>query len=129
MNVLPLAQRLEDQGVGVQGKSIFAYMMPAAATTAVMVRNELSGTRINHQLPGYFKTRVQVIARGPDYVTAEALMTRAIAALTLPADTVLGTMTFNFCRPETLPSAFPLSGGNLIEFNTYFEVCFVQEPS
>jgi hypothetical protein len=127
MNILPLTQRLEDQGVGAQGKTIFAYMMPAAATSAVMVRNELAGTRINHQLPGYFKTRIQVIARGPNYQAAEKLMKQAVDALTLPAGTVLDTMTFNFCRPETLPVAFPLSTGNLIEFNAYFEVCFVEE--
>jgi len=54
-------------------------------------------------------------------------MNSAIAALTLPADTTLGTMTFNYCRPQTMPVAFPLSDGNLIEFSCYFEVCFVQE--
>lgn len=129
MNVLPLAQRLEDQGVGIQGKSIFAYMMPTEAVNAVMVRNELGGTPINYYLPGYYKTRIQLIARGPDYPSAEALMTAALDALTLPAGTVLDNMTFNYCRPWTMPAAFPISAGSLIEFNVYLDVCFVQGPA
>jgi len=129
MNVLPLAQRLEDLGVGKQGKSIFVYMMPSEAVSAVMVRNQLAGTRINHELPGYYKTRLQVIARGANYKAAETLMASAVAALTLEPGAVLGDMTFNYCRPQTLPMPFPLSAGNLIEFSVYFEVCFVQEAT
>jgi hypothetical protein len=128
---MPLVQRLVDQGVGQMGTNLFAYMLPTGATSAVLVRNDLNGTKINHQLPGFFKTRVQVIARDTTYLKADARMSAALAALTLDPGTVLedgvNRMTFNYCRPVALPSVFPLSSGNLIEFNVYLEVCFVQE--
>lgn len=131
MNVLPFINRLSDAGVGVQGESLFAYMMPAEASSAVMVRTDLNGAKINHQLPGYFKTRVQVIARDTSYQAADARMSAALTALTLEEGAVLEDattrMTFNFCRPVSLPAAFPLSTGNLIEFNVFMEVCFVLE--
>lgn len=131
MNVMPLVQRLVDQGVGKMGTNLFAYMFPAGATSAVLVRNELNGSKINHELPGFFKTRVQVIAREATYLKASALMDSVLAALTLDPGTALednvNRMTFNYCRPEALPAVFPLSAGSLIEMNVYLEVCFVQE--
>jgi hypothetical protein len=131
MNVLPLVQRLVEQGVGKMGTNLFAYMFPAGATSAVLVRNDINGTKIDYELPGYYRTRVQVIAREATYLKASALMDKTLAALTLDPGTVLEDgatrMTFNHCRPEAMPAVFPLTGGNLIEFNVYLDVCFVLE--
>lgn len=124
MNLIPLTQRLEELNVGVQGKTIFINMIPADATRGVLLRNPLTGTPINYELPGFYRTEFQLIARAGDYQAGEALVEKATAALTLSAGTALGTMRFRHCRPKTHPSAYPLSKGNLLEFACDFDVAF-----
>jgi hypothetical protein len=127
MNLLPFAQRLEDAGLGVQGQSIFVDQMPMTVTTALMLRNPISGVPIDNYLPGFYRARFQVIARAPTYDAGQALVRQAIATLRVPAETMIGTMKVNFCRPVALPVAYPLSSANLIEWNVIFELCFVSD--
>jgi hypothetical protein len=127
MNLLPFAQRLEDAGLGVQGKSIFIDQMPMTVTTAVMLRNPLSGVPINNYLPGFYRARFQVIARAPTYDAGQALMRQVIATLRVPAETMIDTAKINYCRPLTLPVPYPLSSANLIEWSVNFEICFVSD--
>jgi hypothetical protein len=89
-----------------------------------MLRSPLSGVAIDNYLPGFYRTRFQVIARAPTYDAGQALINQALKTLKLPADSMIDTMTINFCRPVTLPVPFPLSSANLIEWSTNFEICF-----
>jgi len=124
MNLMPLITLLQTSGLGVPGQTIFLNMMPAEADSAILLRNPLSGTKIDYELPDYYRSQFQLIVRGKSYKAAQAVSDQAIAALTL-VNTQVGTLYFNFCRPKTEPVAFPLSKGNLIEFNVNFEVNFV----
>jgi len=127
MNLMPLADLLEGESVGVRGESIFLNMMPAEAESAILLRNPLSGARINYEMPGYFRTEFQLIVRGHSYAETETLMNRVIAILTLN-ETQVEDAYFKFSRPKTEPVAYPLSKGNLIEFNAMFEVTYVKAP-
>jgi hypothetical protein len=124
MNLMPLADRLQASGLGTQGKNIFLNMMPSEAESAILLRNPLSGTKINYELPAYFRTQFQLIVRGSNYVAALAVMNQAIAALTM-TNFQLETLYFNYSRPHADPVSFPLSKGNLIEFNVMFDVNFI----
>jgi hypothetical protein len=125
MNLQLLTQRLEDAGLGEQGASLFVDQMPTAVTTAVMLRTPLSGVPIDNYLPGFYRARFQVIARAPTYDAGQTLIKQAMAVLKVPADTVIGTMKINYCRPLALPVPFPLSSANLTEWSTNFELCYV----
>ena len=98
-------------------------MMPAECVLGVLLRNPLAGTKINYELPGYYKTIFKVIVRAQNYTDGTALMQTVYDTMTL-TETVVGTMTINFLRPLTMPASFPLSKGNLIEFAADFEVSF-----
>lgn len=124
MNLLPLAQKLEDDGAGIQGKTVFINMMPVECVKGILLRNKLSGTKIDYELPGYYKTKFQLIARAQSYQVGSDLIDAAFASLTL-AHTTLDTMTVFFIRPATQPVTFPLSKGNLIEFAADFDAVFV----
>lgn len=127
MNLLPLANLLENAKLGVKGDSLFIDMLPAEAGNSILLRNPLTGTKINHELPGFFKTEFQVIVRAisGDYVGGEALINLVIEQLTMEFKDVEG-LHFQYCRPRTLPVVFPLSKGNILEFNVMFDCCFVR---
>lgn len=121
MNLMPLAQRLESDALGLIAKSIFVNMMPFSCPEGILLKNKLQGTEIDYELPKYFRTGFQVITRSANYQTAEAMMENVFASLTMVEET-LGTVHYIYCRPITQPIAFPLSEGNLIEFSTHFDV-------
>jgi hypothetical protein len=126
MNLLPLAQRLEDAGIGIQGESVFINSIPAECPQGVLLRNKLQGTLIDHELPGYYKTSFQLIVRSTSYVGGEELIGQVFDALTVERPAQIGPMLFKFMRPKSLPAVFPLSKGNLLEFAADFEVAFTQ---
>lgn len=124
MNAMPLIDRLEAAAIGVKGTSLFLNMMPTECELGVLLKPPLNGTQIDYELPGYFKTRLQVVARSHDYAEGLDLCKRAVAALLITSDTVVGPMTIRFLRPKHQPVAFPLSEGNFIEFNVSMEICY-----
>lgn len=123
MNLLPLVEKLENDSLGTIGESIFINMMPVEPVQGVMLRNKLTGTPIDHELPGYYRTDFQVIVRSYDYATGEALVKSVVTALTM-METQVGTIYFKYSRPMTKPVVFPLSDGNVLEFMVRFEVCY-----
>lgn len=128
MNLLPLADLLETAGLGTKGGTLFIDMLPAEATQAILLRNPLSGTPIDHELPGYYQSHLQMIVRTPagKYADAEALIAAATAALTV-SEQRIGSMFFNYMRPKTLPVVYPLSKGNLLEFSVQLDYSFSME--
>jgi hypothetical protein len=125
MNLLNLAQRLQDNRIGSLSKNIFIQMLPANAEQGILLRSPLAGTKIDYYLPGFYRSSFQLIVRGNDYVALDALTKSAIAALTFD-ETLLGTQDFYFCRPTSLPVVYPLTKGNLIETNVGFECVFTE---
>lgn len=125
MNLMPFADKLETEKIAVKGKSLFINMMPVTCKTGVLLRDKLTGTPIDHELPGLYRASFQVIARSPDMVAGQQLIDSVSASLTL-TETQLGSMLIRYSRPVELPTVFPLSDGNIYEFNQWFEVAFNQ---
>lgn len=123
MNLMPLVTELQARKVGTMGKTLFINMLPVGTPSGVMLRNSLSGTEIDYELPDYFRTDFQMIVRAGSYPSGEALIEKATKALTFN-DKQLGNLHFNYSRPRTEPVVFPLSEGNLLEFSVYFDVSF-----
>lgn len=123
MNLKNLADRIHGAGIAVKGTTLFLNMMPMEAQTAVLLRTPLQGTKIDYYLPGYFKTDFQVIVRTRDDEAGENLMRQVMNLLTF-SNLTLGGQAFKYCRPRSLPIAFPLSSGNMIEHTVMFDCCF-----
>lgn len=126
MNLISVAQQLEDAGIGVMGKTIFINMIPAEAPKGILLRNDLRGTAINYELPGFFKAGFQLIARAASYTEGEALIKDAILALTVKFPQQIGNQRFAYMRPRTQPVVYPLSKGSLLEFSTWMDCCFTE---
>lgn len=125
MNLFPLAQKMEVDGLGILGETIFINMIPAECKQGILLRNPLRGTKIDYELPGYYKAKFQLIVRSQSYDQGDELINAAFTSLTL-SDVVVGTMAVQFMRPLTKPVVFPLSKGNLLEFAADFETVFTE---
>jgi hypothetical protein len=126
MNLEPLANLLEDAGFGRLATNIFLNMLPAEAGSAILLRNALPGTDINYEIPGYFKTHFQLVVRSPGYATGDDIAKRVSAALKFD-NLQVDSQYYVYCRPRTLPVAYPLSKGNLLEFNVFFDVIYCEK--
>lgn len=124
MNLEPIAEYLEAQAAGTTGVDIFVYEMPHGVKSGVALLNSLSGTPIDHELPGYYKAPFQIVVRNPNYQAAEAKATEVMNLLTFERQ-VIGTMSFQYLRPNHLPVGYPRSDGDEVEFSINFSSCFV----
>ncbi len=126
MRLMPMLERLQMAGLGAMGTDLFLNMMPSSVTRATMLREPLTGTEINHELPEYYKTEFQVIIRSPDYEDGLERIKQAVKVMTVEEEMV-GEMYFRYCRPKAKPVAFPISDGSLIEYTVMMCACFNEE--
>lgn len=126
MNLMPLIERIHAAGLAEKEATLFLQMLPAECEKGVLLRVPLTGTRIDPELPKYFRGKFQLIVRSHDYDEGRALIESVMDLLTFGELTV-GSQAYQFCRATHLPVAFPLSSGNLIEYTVPFECAFVEQ--
>lgn len=124
MNLDPLCDFLQDKGLGTPGMDLFVNMMPPECKKGILLRQSLTGTRIDYYLPGFYKTNIQLIVRTHDYLEGESLIKKAINAVTIKSNTQIGSMLIRYLRPTTKPVSFPLSMGNFFEFTVRLDACY-----
>lgn len=126
MRVEPLAQFLEDQGVGTLATNIFVNFIPDEIAVGLMIHSGLMQTKIDAELPGYRAgASFQIVVRAQQYEPGYALIQAAMDAITTEQRLQLGNMLFNFIRPKHEPVVYPLSTGNLIELSVNFDCNYV----
>lgn len=114
----------------IPGDTLFRNFMPAETVVGVMVRAPLSGIPINPFIPGFFRTKLQVISRHRDPVEgmlmakqiAEVLKVDAVEAY--PASVERGPAHITLFQPDTLPIQFPQMDGNAYEISQHFNAAF-----
>lgn len=126
MNLLPIANVIEDANIAVPGTNLFLHYFPAEIETGVLLRSPLTGTKIDYELPEYRKASFQAVIRthSQKYSVGEALAKSVYAALNLE-ETQLDTIFVKYLRPRHEPVSFRGSPGNNIEFSINFDICFV----
>lgn len=128
MDLMPLANRLEFKVLGEQGKTLFVHFMPVECEQGILLRSPYSGTRINYELPGYYKTEFSAIVRVPstNIENGNALMSEVVKVLTI-SEAKVENMRVKFIRPIAMPMIFPVSDGNYVEIMTRFSAAFTIE--
>jgi hypothetical protein len=124
MDLMPIANKLEYEGLGVPGKTLFVNFMPMECKEGILLRSPLAGTNVDHELPGYYKTEFSLIVRSHQFTNAGALAQEAMTTLCL-AEQMLDDLYIHYLRPKKLPVAFPVSDGNYYEVMVVFEVVYV----
>ena len=121
MNLLPIVQLLEDAGLGRRGETLFINEMPAKVVKGILVKNKLSGTMINWEIPGYYKTGFQIIVRATGYEEGSALATELSVALTMN-NVQIDDMNVRYLHPRHLPVCFPVTPGGQRERPINFDI-------
>lgn len=124
MNLEMIADKLQADGVGMKGKTIFINHMPSDVVPGILLRPPYIGTPIDYELPGYRKTTFNVAVRGTTYVEGDQLAKKVMKSLTF-SEVTLGLTEVRYVRPETEPVSFPVSDGALVEFLMIFEAVYV----
>lgn len=126
-----IMDRLAVANVGTPGTTLFAHKMPATVTKGVLVLAPLTGSEIDYELPGWRRSRYQIIARAPSVSEAMTLAMAASAALTwllprtVPASGMYPSIEVKYFRPLHDPIVYPRSEGNLVEASVNFETAYV----
>jgi hypothetical protein len=125
MNLIPLANRLEEQGVGTTGKSVFVNYMPAQSETGILLRDYFGGTAVIPELPGYYRASFMMIVRTNDMEAGLQLMRDAIAAVTIVTEEQVEEYLCRYIRPRNLPFVYAPSLGQNIEIAVNMDCCFI----
>lgn len=119
-----LANWLATKGHGEIGKTIFIGNMPSKVKRGILILPPLIGARYDHEIPGYIKSRFEVMVR----CTNPAVDVEYVKAITRDLSFKrerLGDYWVNFCRPVHEPVPFPASDGDLTEWSVHVDVCYV----
>lgn len=126
MDLLPIANKLEYEGLGIPGKTLFVNFMPDECKEGILLRSPLIGTEVDPNLPGYYKTYFSAIVRTNRYASGLDLMKSVMLALTL-YNQDLDDISIKRCYPANLPATFPISEGNLFEIQVHFDIVYCGE--
>jgi len=127
MFLTTIAEYAESNGAGTIGRDIFAYNMPETANLAVLLRQPLVGTAIDYELPGYRKTKFQVVLRckPAEIMQGKAAIDDFVEKITLHQETTLTGYKVKYMRPRHDPVMYPISEGGNMEFSVNFDVVYV----
>ena len=123
MELMPIANFLESNNLGVQGADLFINTMPIECKQGALLRSPLNGTPVNWEIPGYVKTEFSVIVRSHKYELGQALMKDITTMLTM-MDLQLAGMYVKYIRPHHYPVTFRVSDGNFVETFVKFDAVY-----
>lgn len=106
------------------GLPIFVHAMSFDEEEGVLLRLPLEGVLYDHDLPGYHRCRVQAIVRAQSQERGDEVAKSVIAALTMYERTFTGDtgeLLVKRLLPLNLPSRYPRSQGNGIEWSVNFD--------
>jgi hypothetical protein len=141
MNLDVLTKILVDKNVGVVGNvlgttalPIFKNRIPATVTRAIVLKTSIEGVFVDNYLPGFFKTRFQVIVRSgvqaDGDAIAKAVMTafKSEALTTYTDDQSNFLMQINYILVDRLPVVYTRDDSAVNEWSINFRICYCMDP-
>lgn len=128
-----LEQKLMTSGF-VPGVSLFRHNMPGPVEIGVLIREPLSGIKVDHETPNYYRGRLQVITRHVDpvlgrqmaHLVQDTLKVDSLESYSASAER--GKAHITYFWPDTLPVQFPRLEGNGYEWSQHFLAAFGFKP-
>ena len=121
MNLKPLQDYIAAHTDLVFGQDLFEYSLPARVTKAVVLVLEPANAYVDHEIPGLFKNRFQVIVRDPVFDDGRARADELFDLLKFE-NVDLTEYKVDYCRPRHKPLPFSRSAGDTVEFSINFEI-------
>lgn len=126
MNLIGIADYIESKRLGKKGTSLFIGEMPLEAKRGLLLIDTYSGSKIDHELPGWRDTGFRLVARSASYDDGYALAEQVLLALTIQRDTPMTKMLVKQCLPVNDPLPYRRSkGAGVWEFEVDFECVYI----
>jgi len=125
-----IIKKLEDEGLGVVGESLFEGGFPGNVAVGIGLFEPLGGIAMDPNLPDYYKPELRVIVRHNRVGPGKDLAKRVMKALTIaaeesyPATAERGAVTLKVFYPLALPIQFPALEGKGTEWSINFRTTF-----
>lgn len=123
MNLLPFRDTLASV---ITDTPIYMYHMPEKDVEAILLLHSMSGVRLDANLPGYKKGKLQAIIRSDNFESGYAIAKSVIDAFKVVKSRTIGSVYLHFVEPLQDPVAFPKSKGNFIEFSVNFTTAYTE---
>lgn len=124
MNLQPILEHLQAQGLGEIGKTLFRHKMPHEVPAGLLLASQ-TPIQIHPYLEAVRKGSFQVIARGATEDEVEQRLNQVSEILSVQG-LVLGGMRFFYIRPEHEPLIFPRSESDFVEASVDFAFVYVR---
>lgn len=114
----------------VDGVTLFRHTMPSEIAKGIMLKNPLTGIKVDPYLPGFYKPNLQVIVRHTNPEFGDILSDEVVQALRIdepedyPQFERRGKTRLHVFYPSTLPIQFPRLDGNGFEWSLNFTTAF-----
>lgn len=115
-----LAGILKSSRVGFDHMPVFFNFIPEDVNVAAMIDTPIPGYEIDPDLPGYYNDITEVVIRHVDPEKGFDLCRATMSVLNV-INQQHGGYHFNYVRPVSEPTAYPLSNGGMREFAMRFE--------
>jgi hypothetical protein len=126
MKLKAVAEYLQAQALGTIGTDIFAGEMPEMCKRGILLMDTYSGSRIDHELPGWRETGFRVVVRHDIHDAGEQLAEQVSAALTIQRDVVMGPLFVKQMLPYNDPKPYRRSEAGVWEFETDVETTYIR---
>lgn len=130
MNLKAIAAHLIANRCGREGETLFVTEMPRECREGLLLMNNLRGTPLDHELPGWRDTGFRIVVRSADYSRGLELATRASDALTIQRETVMTARDTSIEMRQSLPFNEPRpyrrSEGGIWEFEVEIDCKYIQ---
>jgi len=115
-----LVTALKDSRVGFDSLPVFFNFIPESEHVAVMIDTPIPGFEIDPELPGYYNDVTEVVVRHVDPEKGFELCKTAMSVLNVINRQYAG-YHFNYIRPISEPTGYPLPDSGVREFAVRFE--------
>ena len=106
-------------------KNVTYNTMPQNVSKGVCLRSNISGDKINYEIPGLGRGEFRLFTRATSVRESEALLMKAIDIIAVNGKPKqVGRMRVRYCLPITSPMSFPVSDGNLRESSVTMAICY-----
>jgi len=121
MDLVPILDYLQTNTDLRSGVDLFLFRMPSSVDNGVLITIEPDMGRVDHEIPGRYNSRFQVIVRNSDYVTGRALAMTLFDLLSIEHRHDFISYETQYIRPAHLPFDYRQSDGGKIEFSINFD--------
>jgi hypothetical protein len=126
MKLKAVAEYLQAQGLGVIGTNLFSGEMPEICKQGILLMDTYSGSRIDHELPGWRDTGFRVVVRHTDHDAGEQLAEQVSDVLTIQRDVQMGPIFVKRMLPYNDPKPYRRSAAGVWEFETDVETTYIR---